>query len=200
MEQSFGNENTCDAFMNEVIIENEMSVEFEEMVSLQIEGSRNSKMNEKNFKKLHAQKTFWRGNSRITLCWAFYCVNDNKEVNAIVFQTMWFILCHNNPILNINPKTKARKGLIIYDSSNHIVALRKHVNLNHLNILKKFEEKINCPLRGDEKQPSKKRPKVSSNSIISFFVAKKPFKKDDVQQKRFLEDLIILIVKNHLPL
>jgi hypothetical protein len=27
---------------------------------------------------------------------------------------------------------------------------------------------------------------------------KKPFKKDDVQQKQFLEDLTFLIVKNHL--
>jgi len=55
-------------------------------------------------------------------------------------------------------------------------------------------------LRGDEKQPSKKRPNVSSNSIFSFFVAKKPFKKNDVQQKKNLEDLILLIVKNHLHL
>jgi hypothetical protein len=55
-------------------------------------------------------------------------------------------------------------------------------------------------LRGDEKQPSKKRPNVSSNSISNFFVAKKPFKKDDVQQKQILEDLIISIVKKHLPL
>jgi hypothetical protein len=62
-----------------------MLVKLEEMVSLQIEGSRNLEMNEKNeknLKKLRAQKTFWRGNSIIALCWAFYCVNDNEEVNA----------------------------------------------------------------------------------------------------------------------
>jgi hypothetical protein len=35
MEESFGNENTCDVFMNEVRIENEMLVELEEMVSFQ---------------------------------------------------------------------------------------------------------------------------------------------------------------------
>jgi hypothetical protein len=85
--------------------------------------------------------------------------------------------------LNVNPKTQARKGLIIYDSSNRIVALRKCVNSDHLNIFLKFEKKINCPLKGNERQPSKKKPNVSSNSISSFFVAKKPFKKDDVQQK-----------------
>ncbi len=66
-------------------------------------------MNEKNLKKLHAQKTFWNRNSRNTLCWAFYYVNDNKEVNATTPQTMWCIFCHNNPILNINPNPQLIK-------------------------------------------------------------------------------------------
>jgi hypothetical protein len=34
MEQSSKNENTCDVFMNEVIIQDEVLVELEEMVSL----------------------------------------------------------------------------------------------------------------------------------------------------------------------
>jgi hypothetical protein len=55
-------------------------------------------------------------------------------------------------------------------------------------------------LKEYEKQPSKKRPNISSNSISNFFVTKEPFKKDDVQQKQFLEYLGLLIVKNHLPL
>jgi hypothetical protein len=53
---------------------------------------------------------------------------------------------------------------------------------------------------GNERQPSKKRPNVSFNSISSFFVVKEPFKKDDMQQKQILEDLTLLIVKNHLLL
>jgi len=44
--------------MNEVKIKYEMLVELEEMVSLQIERSRNLEMNENNLKKLHAQETF----------------------------------------------------------------------------------------------------------------------------------------------
>jgi hypothetical protein len=52
-------------------------------------------------------------------------------------------------------------------------------------------------LREDEKQLSRKKPNVSSNSISSFFVAKEPFKKNDVQQKQFLEDLTFLSIKNH---
>jgi hypothetical protein len=45
-------------------------------------------MNQNNLKKLDAQIPFWRGNNRNALCWAFYCVNDNKEINATTPQTM----------------------------------------------------------------------------------------------------------------
>jgi hypothetical protein len=45
----------------------------------------------------------------------------------------------------------------------------------------------------------KMKPNVSSNSILNFFVVKELFRKDDVQQKQFLEGLTLLIVKNRLP-
>jgi hypothetical protein len=35
---------------------------------------------------------------------------------------------------------------------------------------------------------------------LVFFVANEPFKKYDVQQKQFSEDLTLLIIKNHVPL
>jgi hypothetical protein len=55
-------------------------------------------------------------------------------MNVATLQTMHCIFCHNNPILNVNPKTQTRKGLITYNITNGIVALRKHVNLDHPNI------------------------------------------------------------------
>jgi hypothetical protein len=45
-------------------------------------------------------------------------------------------------------------------------------NLDHSNVLKFLEEEMKCPLREEEKQPSKKRPNISSNSIFSFFCKK----------------------------
>ncbi len=131
-------------------------------------------MNENNLKKLHAQRIFWRGSSINALFWAFYCVNDNKEVNVIVLQTMHCIFCYNNPILNVKPKTQARKGLIIYNTNNTIAPLRKHVNLDHSNILKKFEREVNCPLKEDERKPSRKKPNIFLNSISNFFATKEP--------------------------
>jgi hypothetical protein len=41
MEQSSKNENTCDVFINEVKIEDEVFLEREEMVSFQTKGRRN---------------------------------------------------------------------------------------------------------------------------------------------------------------
>jgi len=137
--------------MNEVRMEDEHFLEPQENVnlqeneSLQIEKNRNLGINEKkmkkNFKQFHAQRSFWKRNSRNALCWAFYCVNDNKKINVITPQIMCYIPCHNNPILNLNPKTQGRKGLIIYDITNGIATLKKHVNTNHSNVLKKLKKK-----------------------------------------------------------
>jgi hypothetical protein len=45
---------------------------------------------------------------------------------------MHCIFCHNSLVLNFNPKTQARKGLIIYSIINGITALRKHINSKKL--------------------------------------------------------------------
>jgi hypothetical protein len=147
------------------------------MGSFQIGRSGNLEMNENNLKKLHAQKVFWKRNSKNALCWEFYCVNDNKEVNVRTLQIMHCIVCHKNPILNVNLKIQARKRLITYNTTNDIATLRKHVNSHHFNIFVKFEEKVNCPLRQDETKPSIKRPNISPDSISKFFVTKEPLRK-----------------------
>jgi hypothetical protein len=43
-------------------------------------------------------------------------------------------------------------------------------------------------------------PNLFGGQISNFFVAKDLFKKDDVYQKDFLQNLSLLIVKNHLPI
>jgi hypothetical protein len=46
--------------------------------------------------------------------------------------------------------------------------------------LKRFEEKVNCPLKQDERKLSVKRPSISYNFICNFFATKEPFFKNDV--------------------
>jgi hypothetical protein len=79
--------------------------------------------------------------------------------------------------------------------------LKEHVDANHVVLANKFEEKVNSPLKNIlESRPTKKRPNLSNSEISKFFGAKDPFKKDDVQQKQFLQDLALLVVKSHLPI
>jgi hypothetical protein len=88
---------------------------------------------------------------------------------------MHYILGHNNLVLNLNPKTQAKKKLTIYNTRNCEISLRKHVNLDHFIILKEFKEEVSNPLRKEEKQPAKKRPNISSSSISKFFCYKGTF-------------------------
>jgi hypothetical protein len=45
-----------------------------------------------------------------------------------------------------------------------------------------------------------KRENVFKSEILEFFGAKYFFKKDVVQQKQFLQDLALLVVRNNLPI
>ncbi len=77
MVQSFENENmtsenTCEAFMNDVMEEHEINP------SLQTESSQNlqneKKTMKKNIKKLHVQRTMWKPHGIICLrCVSFWC-------------------------------------------------------------------------------------------------------------------------------
>jgi hypothetical protein len=140
---------------------NEEDVERGESENVQ---TRNNKVKEngekimkKNLQKLHAQRKCWRGHNKNSLCWAFYCVDDGKEVEVASHQVMRCILCY-------------QKGLIIYNKIYGITAITKHVDANHFIIVKIFEEEINNETIGIiEKQPAKKMPNVPT-SVISFFL------------------------------
>jgi hypothetical protein len=67
-------------------------------------------------------------------------VNDSKEVDVKCPQIMKCILCYISPILFSNSKTQKKKGLILYNTTNGITTLKKHVNANHSIIAKMFEE------------------------------------------------------------
>jgi hypothetical protein len=47
---------------------------------------------------------------------------------------------------------------------------------------------------------NKKKHNMSNNAILLLFDAKDRFKNDDMQQKTLLQDHILLVVKNHLPI
>jgi hypothetical protein len=85
---------------------------------------------------------------------------------------------------------------LLKDAKKQLGKKRRHVNGTTISEI--FEEKINNLLKEAKKQLGKKRPHVNGTIISNFFIAKHSYKKDDVQEKQFLEDLILLIVRNHL--
>jgi hypothetical protein len=54
-------------------------------------------------------------------------MNDNKEVDVKMPQKMKFILWYKYPILINNSKTQSMNNLILYNTTNGITKLKKHV-------------------------------------------------------------------------
>ncbi len=50
-------------------------------------------------------------------------MNDNEKIDLVNTQIMYFILCYQNLVIRINPKTKMKKGLISYYKTNGITFL-----------------------------------------------------------------------------
>jgi len=106
-------------------------------------------------------------------------VNDNKNVDVKCLQTLRCIFCYNSPILFCNPKTQARKGLIIYNTTNGITTLKKHVNAKHFIIAKNVCGGNKWSIeRRSKKTTCQKRSNSSSIAIIDSFTTKYPFQKD----------------------
>ncbi len=96
------------------------SKDLQTKTSRNIEGQNEQKTIQNNIKKLHVQRKFWKRHEKTSLCWAYYCVNDNTYVDLKNPWIMHYILCHNNPINAMNPRTQARRRLISYFKTNGI--------------------------------------------------------------------------------
>jgi hypothetical protein len=76
--------------------------------------------------------------------WAFFKINDNKQVDLKQSQVAQCIVCHREIV---GPKilalcTRFYKGLIAYNKCNGISAMTKHVEQDHASLLQQFKEKI----------------------------------------------------------
>jgi hypothetical protein len=55
-----------------------------------------------------------KGYNKNAICWVFYCVNDDKEVDPTNPEVMKYVFCYNNLMYAFNPNTKERKWLMTY--------------------------------------------------------------------------------------
>jgi hypothetical protein len=74
------------------------------------------------------------------------------------------------------------------------------MDANHGLIVKKIEEEVNNFKSPLESQLAKKRFVMNASEISNFLGATNPYKKDNVHQKDFVENLGLLNFKNHLPI
>lgn len=87
-------------------------------------------------------------------------------------------------LMIINQWTRVMKGLVSYFESSGITTLKKHVNVKHGLIAKKFEEEENNNMKTwMEKKIVKKMPKIVGSAIFNFLGFVDSFKRDNVHQK-----------------
>lgn len=114
----------CEIYMNDVVMEER----WEDNPNVQIERNKNPNNEEEimknHLKKLHAQRIFWKLHRTTSLCWVFYYVNDNQEVNVKHANIMCHILCYNGMVNICNPRTQARNELISYYKTNGVTSLK----------------------------------------------------------------------------
>jgi hypothetical protein len=62
---------------------------------------------ERNLQTLHVQRKIWKGYNRNAICWAFYFVNENKDVDPKNLPVKSCLFCYNSLIMCIfNPNIK----------------------------------------------------------------------------------------------
>ncbi len=83
------------------------------------------------------------------------------------------------------------------------MTMKKHVEYDHFALLKMFFEShvvIEAPRSPLDCEPNKKRAIDFPSNIFGFFSTNFKFKKDDLIQVGFLEDLMLFVVKGLLPM
>jgi hypothetical protein len=105
-----GNNETIEICMNDEIIEENVSVQIKISQNLENEKKTEIKI---NLKKLHLQRKSWQPHGSTSLCWSFYCVNDNIEIDQDNTQIMCCILCYQELVIGINSKSKQGKDFFL---------------------------------------------------------------------------------------
>ncbi len=85
---------------------------------------------------MHVQRKFWKPHGKTSLCWGFYCVNDNANAQ-IMCCILW-----DKKISNYNKYKNTSKKIIIFllqNKWNNFYS--KKVDGDHMFIAKKFENK-----------------------------------------------------------
>jgi hypothetical protein len=131
----------------------------------------------------------------------YLCIDDNKEIDHDNPQMKDCIFYYNNFVNAYNPIIQARKGIILYYKTNGIIIFSNHVNANHTIIAIFLQEKVNNSKKlFKSNQQNKSLIYLANKFQFILLLYKILYIENDVQQKDFLQDLSLLIIKDHLPM
>ncbi len=86
------------------------------------------------------------------MCWGFFCVNENVEVDSGNTQIMRCTLCYQNLAIGINLETQMKKGLVFYYKKNGMKILLKYVDAKYILITMRFVKEVNSVLEITKKK------------------------------------------------
>jgi len=126
---------------------------------------------------------------QITNTWVFFkiedyftIINSFKSENMIHYVS--FVHQEEGGKKSKSISTWDEKGLVMYNKDHGMIAKNKHVISKHSNVLSLYKTQRNATnLIPNVHQPSSKRKKSTTNSIVDFFCNRIPYKKIDPSQE-----------------
>ncbi len=129
-------------------------------------------------------------------------MNDDNKPNPILHQTMHYMICHfvcqNSSVDSV---AKRKKGMISYNQQYKITSIKDHILGEHPIVWCRWEN-VNVTFNLEELhwEKSKKIPIISYGAIINHSGNGNPYKKDDAQQQKFMENLFLFVAKAYMPI
>ena len=151
---------------------------------------------------LTSNQNFWAPYHRQSLVWAFFKLNEpGVEVDVKAIQVMKCTIYHPTNATSSSSSrsaTRQRKGVLQYNPLHGLTSMKNHVMNEHLTEFQRYKATLTVLEESEAaRQKTKKRKDVQPSAITEFFAGQKSYHKGDVQQKHFLEDLVLFIAKGY---
>ncbi len=129
-------------------------------------------------------------------------MNDGNKPNPILHQTMHYMICHfvcQN--YSVDSVAKRKKGMISYNQQYKITSIKEHILGEHPIVWCRWEN-VNVTFNLEELhwEKSKKISIICYGAIINHFGNGNPYKKDDAQQQKFMDNLFLFVAKAYMPI
>ena len=153
------------------------------------------------YEALKANQLFRTPYHRSTAVWAFFRLKgEDMNVDVRKTQKLRCWVCHPTEAESSNSSgrgTRSRKGILQYNPAHGITSMKTHVENEHAEEFARYVRESKADEGETARQKTKKRKGAPPSSITAYFGNTKPYAKNDVQQQRFIEDLVLFIAKGY---